>query len=610
MTSTAPTDVRDRAEAHLRALVGRDDAVLRDDQWTAIEALVVDRRRVAGRAAHRLGQVRGLLRRHRAAARAGRRADGDRLAAAGADAQPDRGRRARRASARSRSTRPTSRTGSRSTDAVAAGEVDVLLVSPERLNNPDFRDEVLPAARRRPAACSWSTRRTASPTGATTSGPTTAGSAPCSPTCPTASRCSPPPPPPTPGSPPTSPSSSGATTSLVLRGTLDRESLRLGVRAAARPPSSGWPGSPTTSPSCPARASSTASPSPPPRRSPTSCAPAGTTSRRTPARPRPTERQALEAGPARQPGQGAGRHLRARHGLRQPTSASWSTWAPRRRRSPTTSRSAAPAAAPTSATVVLLPGAEDRDIWRYFASLAFPPRASWCAGRSRCSPTRAAPMRTAALETARRPPPHPARDDAQGARRRRRRAPGPRRLGRHRPAVGLRRRALRAGRRGPASASSRPCSTTSPPTGCRMRFLRDQLDDPDAPRDVRPLRQLRRPRPVRRRLRARPLERGRRPAGPARGRRSQPRKMWPTALANARRRPQGQDRRRAAEEGRAVARLTDLGHGQALRELFRPDADDGPVPDAAGARRRRGAGRLAPRGRRRSWWSSRRPGPP
>src|SRR5690606_15296635 len=28
--------------------------------------------------------------------------------------------------------------------AVAAGDVDVLLVSPERLNNPDFRDNVLP----------------------------------------------------------------------------------------------------------------------------------------------------------------------------------------------------------------------------------------------------------------------------------------------------------------------------------------------------------------------------------------------------------------------------------------------------------------------------------
>ena len=44
---------------------------------------------------------------------------------------------------------------------------------------------------------------------------------------------------------------------LVLRGSLDRESLRLGVAPACRPPSTGWPGSPTTSPSCPARASST-----------------------------------------------------------------------------------------------------------------------------------------------------------------------------------------------------------------------------------------------------------------------------------------------------------------------------------------------------------------
>ena len=42
---TTTTDVRADAERHLRALVGREDAVLRDDQWAAIEALVVDRRR-------------------------------------------------------------------------------------------------------------------------------------------------------------------------------------------------------------------------------------------------------------------------------------------------------------------------------------------------------------------------------------------------------------------------------------------------------------------------------------------------------------------------------------------------------------------------------------
>ena len=58
---------------------------------------------------------------------------------------------------------------------VDAGEIDVLLVSPERLNNPSFRDEVLPRLTET-AGCWSSTRRTASPTGATTSGPTIGGS--------------------------------------------------------------------------------------------------------------------------------------------------------------------------------------------------------------------------------------------------------------------------------------------------------------------------------------------------------------------------------------------------------------------------------------------------
>ena len=58
-----------------------------------------------------------------------------------------------------------------------------------------------------------------------------------------------------------------------------------------------------------------------------------------------------------------------------------------------------------------------------------------------------------------------------------------------------------------------------------------------------------------------------------------PRKMWPTALANLGLDLTGKIRATdAAEEGRAVARLTDLGHGQHLRDLFRPGAPDGPVP--------------------------------
>src|ERR1700732_694030 len=39
-----PPDIRSAAEAHLRALAG-EHARLRDDQWTAIRALVVERRR-------------------------------------------------------------------------------------------------------------------------------------------------------------------------------------------------------------------------------------------------------------------------------------------------------------------------------------------------------------------------------------------------------------------------------------------------------------------------------------------------------------------------------------------------------------------------------------
>jgi ATP-dependent DNA helicase RecQ len=58
----------------------------------------------------------------------------------------------------------------------------------------------------------------------------------------------------------------------------------------------------------------------------------------------------------------------------------------------------------------------------------------------------------------------------------------------------------------------------------------------------------------------------------------EPRSLWPTALANL-----GLDLRGrigdGAEPGRAVARLTDLGHGQALRELFAEPPTDQRVPD-------------------------------
>ena len=115
--------------------------------------------------------------------------------------------------------------------------------------------------------------------------------------------------------------------------------------------------------------------------------------------------------------------------------------------SPTTSRSAAPAAAPTRRRVVLLPAIEDRDIWAYFASLAFPREQL-----VRETLRRARRLRRAAVA---RPPSRPTSSStAPGSRRCSRcstsTAPyaGSGRLGGHRAGVGLRRGALPPGRRG------------------------------------------------------------------------------------------------------------------------------------------------------------------
>ncbi|GII79848.1 ATP-dependent DNA helicase RecQ [Sphaerisporangium rufum] len=134
--------LRAEAEGRLRALAG-EHARLRDDQWTAIRALVVERRRALvvqrtgwGKSAvyfvaTALLRARGtgptvivspllaLMRNQISAAeRAGVRAAT--INSANADEWDD------------------------VHAAVERGEIDVLLVSPERLNNPDFRDLVLP----------------------------------------------------------------------------------------------------------------------------------------------------------------------------------------------------------------------------------------------------------------------------------------------------------------------------------------------------------------------------------------------------------------------------------------------------------------------------------
>jgi ATP-dependent DNA helicase RecQ len=138
-----PIATRVRAQAILEQLAG-SAANLRDDQWTAIEALVVQRRqalvvqrtgwgksavyfiaakllRESGRGATVIvSPLLALMRNQVAAAeRAGVHA-----------ATINSGNVTEWAAIHQR---------------VVDGELDVLLVSPERLNNPDFRDNVMPS---------------------------------------------------------------------------------------------------------------------------------------------------------------------------------------------------------------------------------------------------------------------------------------------------------------------------------------------------------------------------------------------------------------------------------------------------------------------------------
>ncbi|MGX7677459.1 RecQ family ATP-dependent DNA helicase [Jatrophihabitans sp. DSM 45814] len=136
------TALRLQAEVHLRALAG-PDAVLREDQWTAIEALTVDRRRAL--VVQRTGWGKSAV---YFVATALLRANGsgptviispllalmrNQIAAA------------ERAGIRAATINSTNLEDWTKTYAsINRGEVDVLLLSPERLNNPDFRDNVLP----------------------------------------------------------------------------------------------------------------------------------------------------------------------------------------------------------------------------------------------------------------------------------------------------------------------------------------------------------------------------------------------------------------------------------------------------------------------------------
>ncbi|MCL3860106.1 RecQ family ATP-dependent DNA helicase [Actinotalea sp. K2] len=135
--------LRERAEEVLRALVGHPDARLREDQWTAIEALVADRRRAL--VVQRTGWGKSAVY-FVATSLLREQGSGPTVIVSPLLAlMRNQVEAARRAGIRAETIHSANTEEWASVqERVVAGETDVLLVSPERLNNPGFRDEVLP----------------------------------------------------------------------------------------------------------------------------------------------------------------------------------------------------------------------------------------------------------------------------------------------------------------------------------------------------------------------------------------------------------------------------------------------------------------------------------
>ena len=608
MRVTAPDRpaVRLSAEAHLRALVGRDDARLRDDQWTAIEALAVDRRRSlvvqrTGWGKSAVYFVATLLLRQEGA---GPTVIVSPLLAL----MRNQIAAAERAGIRAVTINSTNiEDWQPIQDAIAAGEVDVLLVSPERLNNPGFRDEVLP---RLAATCGllvvdeahcisdWGHdfrpdyRRIRTlladlpdgiPVLATTAtanarvtqdvaeqlgGFETGARAPSS----------------------TTDHSRSTDGVVVLRGSLDRESLRLGVvRLKTAEQRLAWladhlaeqPGSGIVY--CLTVAATQEIADYLRSRGHDVAAYSGQTD--------PTERLSLEQDLL----SGRVKALVATSALGMGFDATLgfvvNMGAP-----------ASPVAyyqqvgragrGTDEASVVLLPAIEDRDIWAYFASLAFPREAlvretiAALAGSDK-------PMSTATLETyvelnRTRLETMLKVLDVDGAVRRVR--GGWEATGQDWSYDEERYRRVTEAREREQQAMLAYLDTDE----CRMRFLREQLDDPEAADCGRcdNCGGLTLSADLSDEALTEATARLARPGVPV-----EPRKMWPTALANL-----GIDLKgkiaEGASEGRAVARLTDLGHGQSLRALFAPATERRAGAGAAGQGGDRGPRRLAAPGRR------------
>ncbi|HEY6592810.1 MAG TPA: DEAD/DEAH box helicase [Asanoa sp.] len=229
-----------------------------------------------------------------------------------------------------------------------------------------------------------------------------------------------------------------------------------------------------------------------------------------------------------------------------------------------------------SADVLLLPGPEDAAIWRYFASLAFPPEDQ---------------VRTvlAALDAAGRPLSTPALEpmvdlrrtrlemmlkvlDVDGAVRRVR--GGWVSTGARWTYDTERLRRVAAARMAEQDSMRQYVALAS----CRMEFLRRSLDDPGAA----PCGRCDRCVPAWLSASVSPAALGAAQAFLGRaGVEIAPKKLWPTGLDTVRGKiaPAAQ-----AAPGRAVGRLSDLGWGGRLRAALAPAAPDGPIPaDLAGA---------------------------
>lgn len=141
----APTaDLRAEADEVLRRLVGDRGATWREDQWDAVEALVARRRRAL--VVQRTGWGKSAVYFVATALLRARGAGPTVIVSPLLALMRNQVDAARRAGIRAETINSANVTEWEAIRAqVAAGATDVLLVSPERLNNPDFRDHVLPA---------------------------------------------------------------------------------------------------------------------------------------------------------------------------------------------------------------------------------------------------------------------------------------------------------------------------------------------------------------------------------------------------------------------------------------------------------------------------------